>query len=210
MAAQPVPAFPSTIPDDSDASDDDSAVDSDDDFGFRPPAHPTGQSGFGSIAPSSATFMPVQRKGIDTNRLFTAEELATLPASVLDSRAKAAAKKAKKRKLEAERTGGQLAFGLLGMGVDESLCKPEAFAEHQHAWDPAAHERLSKKEKRVRAKQKAKEREKREVMALRERQMREAGGDMDMDMDGDGAQEQRKEQDFANFLANVAAGESAS
>jgi hypothetical protein len=184
-------------------SDDGSDGDSDD-FGFRPPALANSAASLGTT--QSSAFVPVQRKGIDPTRLFTAEELATLPASVLESRAKAASKKAKKRRLEAERTGGHLAFGMLGMGVDESLGRPEAFADAEHAWNPAAHERLSKKEKKVRAKQKAKEKEKKEVLAMRERQAQEQReGGMDMDMDG-GA-EARKEQDFARFLANVDAGE---
>ena len=69
----------------------------------------------------------LQQKGpvtSSTAKLFTAEELAVLPSGVLDrQRLKQQAKKAKKRKIAAEKTEGDLMLGFMDMGLQ--LEKPE-------------------------------------------------------------------------------------
>nr|XP_019012172.1 nuclear GTP-binding protein [Kwoniella pini CBS 10737]OCF50953.1 nuclear GTP-binding protein [Kwoniella pini CBS 10737] len=130
-----------------------------------------------------------------TNKLFSAEELAVLPAGVLDrSKAKAALKKAKKRKAAVERTEGELMLGFMGMDVEEpSAALVEIDNESEDVPQRSVLSKKSKKEKR-------KEKKSKEV------EQRKAQRDMDLDDDMD--EDVKKEKDFASFLANMGADDS--
>lgn len=121
------------------------------------------------------------------SKLFTAEELAVLPAdSIFErQRMKQAAKKAKKRKAEAEKTEGELTFGLLGVGLSEE----DHDGLEDRLEDGRTFVKRSKKEKMKAAKLRKK---------MAEKAASNAGG-MEMEVDED----IKKEQDFAKFLAGV-------
>jgi nuclear GTP-binding protein len=101
----------------------------------EPRSFPSFNSGFNSGAFNPAAgaaggaFMPapVHRTTADPSRLFTADELALLPAAALDrQKLKAQAKKAKKRRAAAERTEGELLLGFMDMEVDEQQAQFDA------------------------------------------------------------------------------------
>ncbi|KAK6907257.1 nuclear GTP-binding protein [Kwoniella mangroviensis CBS 8886] len=187
MSKPPQPIYANS--DDEDDSDAESST-------FRPPP----------IASSSTSSFPIQpvlprQSGLQNNRLFTAEELAVLPAGMLDrSKAKAAMKKAKKRRAAVERTEGELMLGFMGMDVEEPMAELEEITSGTER-DMMGGERsvLSKKSKK----------EKRKAKKDKENQQKRQNKTMDMDEEMDGEDEDgRKEKDFANFLANMGADDS--
>ncbi len=107
-------------------------------------------------------------------KLFTPEELTVLPSDLLNrNKLKQLAKKAKKRRMETERTEAELMLGFMGMGVEEPHTELEDIA-------PRISHRQLKKAKRRGAK----------PVVLKP-------AVMEVD------EELSKEADFANFLANM-------
>lgn len=143
--------------------------------------------------------MPVPSRGVaDPSRLFAPEELATLGANtnVLDrKRAKQLAKKEKKKRAAAEKLELELTGGLLGMDVDEGFR-----AEMDSIPVPAT--KKQKLERKKKKKQLLKQQERQQRMADPEFPVELQGGDGGMQMD-----DARRENDFANFLAQMGADE---
>lgn len=164
-------------------SEDESDADSDASDSFRPrttlgpsPAAPQPIS-------SNALHFPAQPQTAQSTRLFTAEELAVLPAGLLDrKKAKSLAKKVKKRRAAVERTEGELMAGFMDMDMDE----PEARKEME--MEMPAFEQKSKKDKR---------KAKKETQAKQRKEMTKVVAEMEIDEDA------RKEAEFASFLANM-------
>lgn len=166
-------------------SEDESDADSDASDSFRPrttlgpsPAAPQPIS-------SNALHFPAQPQTAQSTRLFTAEELAVLPAGLLDrKKAKSLAKKVKKRRAAVERTEGELMAGFMDMDMDE----PEARKEMEMEMEMPAFEQKSKKDKR---------KAKKETQAKQRKEMTKVVAEMEIDEDA------RKEAEFASFLANM-------
>ncbi|KIR70651.1 nuclear GTP-binding protein [Cryptococcus deuterogattii CA1014] len=166
-------------------SDEESDAESDASDSFRPRT---------TFAPSPATFQsissnalqfPAQPQTAQAHRLFTTEELAVLPAGVLDrKKAKSLAKKAKKRRAAVERTEGELMAGFMDMDMEE----PEAREEMQ--MQMPTFEQKSKKDKR---------KAKKETQAKQRKETIKMVAEMEIDEDA------RKEAEFASFLANMGA-----
>ncbi|ORX33638.1 P-loop containing nucleoside triphosphate hydrolase protein [Kockovaella imperatae] len=150
-STQPIPYVPPRLDSDSE-SDDDADVDAD-----------------VSMSPDL-----VHRQGAPiASKMFTAEELAMLPPSILDrQKSKSQAKKAKKRLAAAERTEGELMVGFMDMGIERQAIDVPS---------------LPSKKQKMRAK-------KAKAQAERLRQL-------PSDREADEAA--RKEQDFAKFLSTV-------
>jgi nuclear GTP-binding protein len=123
------------------------------------------------------------------SKLFTPEELAVLPAGMLDrAKAKQLAKKAKKKRAAAGRTEDELMLGFMGMGVEE----PEPrLSEDERDLAP---QRPSKKEKRQMKKVKAKQ----QAAKSNPSAPAPAAG---MDVEEDAGMQ--KEADFAKFLSTM-------
>ncbi|WVR03890.1 hypothetical protein IAU60_000889 [Kwoniella sp. DSM 27419] len=177
--AAPVYTAPSFYPDSDDESDD-----------FRmPAARPVAAAP--AVAAQPLPVVYARQPAVQSTKLFTPDELAVLPEGVLDrQKAKQAAKKAKKRRAAAERTEGELMLGFMGMDVEEPEANLEEIDDGVIAGVGTVQSRKSKKEKK-------------KVKKAQEAAQRRAGADADggMDMDDD----QKKEADFANFLANMGA-----
>lgn len=172
------------------------------DFGFRPPSarRPPAPApaapaigGFNfpgptSSAASTASFAP-SRPAINPNKLFTPEELSLLPSGVLDrQKAKQAAKKARKRQVERDRTEGELMYGMLGMDVEGQASRLV----------PMPMERKNKKERR-REKRRAELEARKWAGTHGVPQAAAAGQGGEVDM------EKQKEADFERFLQGVGA-----
>lgn len=131
-----------------------------------------------SAATTSALAVPLIPRHITSNsdtKLFTPEELATLPVGVLDrQKLKQQAKKAKRRRAEVEKTEGDLMLGFMDIGIGEREIEPELDLVRPSA-------RKIKKAKKA---------------AAKARQMQRPS---EMEVD----EEAKKEADFASFLANV-------
>ncbi|WWC87786.1 uncharacterized protein L201_002678 [Kwoniella dendrophila CBS 6074] len=188
----------------SDSEDDDDDDDSEAGSStFRPPAINSAPIASSSSATSNS-MQPVytrQAGGIQRNRLFTSEELAVLPSGILDrTKAKAALKKAKKRKMAIEKTEGELMLGFMDMDVEEPQAELHELDENEIEIGVYKGEgvlsRKSKKEKR-------KEKKAKEIQ-----QRREQKSVFEMDQDIGMDEEDKKEKDFANFLSNMGADES--
>ena len=183
LIIRPVPKAVQFTMDNSDSDMSDDERDDDDIIGrpARPPVPLTTQpAGPSSISP--ATTIPLRRG--THNPLFTKEELAVLSPGVIDrSKLKQQAKKAKKRQMAQAKTEGELMYGMMGMDV-----------EHQEPIDiseaKVSARQLKKDKKRARD-----ARTKQEMLAARA-PAKDAGA-MELDVD------QKKEADFAAFLANV-------
>ncbi|KAK8861494.1 hypothetical protein IAR55_002315 [Kwoniella newhampshirensis] len=167
-------------------ADSDDELDSGSDTEFRPPvfapalAPPTAPS----ITSSAALRLPPTAQ---PNKLFTPEELAVLPSGMLDrQKMKQQAKKAKKRQAAVARTEGELMLGFMDMGMEE----PEAQVE-----EIPMNQSMTKKSR----KEKRKENKKKMVPSRQEREKA-----MEVEMD----EEEKKEKDFANFLATIGADDS--
>lgn len=105
-------------------------------LGFKPePMSPISSStspysSFPNRAPSSRPILPLQvpvrQVPLTTDaKLFTPEELNVLPMAALNrQKLKQQAKKAKKRRVTAEKTEGELMLGFMGMGVEEPEPEP--------------------------------------------------------------------------------------
>lgn len=164
-------------------SEEESDAESDASDSFRPRT---------TFAPSPATFQPissnilhfpVQPQTAQAHKLFTTEELAVLPAGVLDrKKAKSLAKKAKKRRAAVERTEGELMAGFMDMDMEE----PEAREEMETQMP--TFEQKSKKDKR---------KTKKETQAKQRKETTKMAAEMEIDEDA------RKEAEFASFLANM-------
>lgn len=90
--------------------------------------------------------IPTPSAPASSSRLFTREEIAVLPPTLLDrQKLNKQAKKAKKRKAAAQRTEGELMYGLMGMGVEEQAPIAE-FDENALREKPG--KRLKKDQKR--------------------------------------------------------------
>ncbi|WRT65628.1 uncharacterized protein IL334_002573 [Kwoniella shivajii] len=151
------------------------------------------------IASSSTSTLPqsliARQPGVNPTKLFSQEELAVLPAGMLDrGKSKAALKKAKKRRVAAERTEGELMLGFMDMDVEEPMAELEEIPDID-ANGRSGLLRKSKKEKR-------KEKKNKEVE--QRRAQRGTGMEMDEEMD----EEDKKVDEFANFLANMGADDS--
>jgi nuclear GTP-binding protein len=119
------------------------------------------------------------------NPLFTKEELAVLSPGVIDrAKLKSQAKKAKKRQMAQAKTEGELMYGMMGMDVVP-----------QEPVEIPGEARISARQLR---KEKKKAREARDKQAAKAQPS--AGG---MELDADAEMDQKKEADFAAFLANV-------
>jgi nuclear GTP-binding protein len=196
-AAAPVFTMADSDDDDSDEEED---LDDDDNFPTRGPIaqrDPTLASTFEPAPPMLSSF-PL-RAPADSARLFTREEIAVLPAGVLDKhKLKQQAKKAKKRKAAAERTEGELMYGLMGMGVEEQAPIAELDDEAIRRISGKKARKERKKAKSAAASQAARGAAKGKGKGV------VASGDMDVEDDDDALLgDARKEADFANFLANV-------
>lgn len=178
--------------DDSDESDmSDDGVDDDDDDIIgrpRPVASATTASTSTYVPPPPVYTNALQRPaGISLNPMFTKEELAVMPAGVIDrAKLKHQAKKAKKRQAAKEKTEGELMYGMMGMDV-----------EHQDPVEYVPPPRLSAKQMRKEKQRARAAREKQQQAATRP--VAPAAGGMELDEDPD----RKKEADFANFLAGV-------
>lgn len=185
---------------DSDSDDSDSNSDDEGDFGFQPPSlpqpstlpsHPsTASFGF----PSTASTTSSSRPNLNPTKLFTSEELSILPSGVLDrQKAKQAAKKAKKRQMEKERTEGELMNGILGMEVEQT--EPIVLAQ----------ERKNKKE-RKREKRKAELEARRSAGITGPPSSRKRETDQgSMMVEDEGSMARKKEEEFERFLQGVGA-----
>lgn len=199
------------MPDSDDESAESEDIDDDDNFPTRgPTSHrdalpPASSSSLNPFATSSTavsttgSYMPL-KAAADAARLFTREEMANLPPSVIDrQKLKQQAKKAKKRKVAAEKTEGELMYGFMGMDVQEQ----EPVAE----LDDEAIRRISSGKKARREKKKA--RAAGRPVPSKGAQGRAQKSQNGMEMEGeDGGgmmldEDAKKEADFANFLANV-------
>ncbi|GFZ42663.1 hypothetical protein JCM24511_00380 [Saitozyma sp. JCM 24511] len=151
------------------------------------PASANPSFGFTQQHPLS-TLMPRAAPAKTDSKLFTPEELAVLPAGMLDrAKAKQLAKKAKKKRAAAGRTEDELMLGFMGMGVEEP--DPEPLSEDERDVVP---QRPSKKEKRQMKKVKAKQQAaKSNAPAL--------AASMDVEEDAG----MQKEADFAKFLSTM-------
>ena len=182
---RPVPKAVQFTMDNSDSDMSDDERDDDDIIGrparpARPPVPLTSQPGPSSISP--ATTIPLRRG--THNPLFTKEELAVLSPGVIDrSKLKQQAKKAKKRQMAQTKTEGELMYGMMGMDVEPQ--EPIDISEAK-----VSARQLKKDKKKARD-----ARLKQEMLAARA-PAKDAGG-MELDVD------QKKEADFAAFLANV-------
>nr|XP_018264610.1 nuclear GTP-binding protein [Kwoniella dejecticola CBS 10117]OBR86768.1 nuclear GTP-binding protein [Kwoniella dejecticola CBS 10117] len=186
VPAQPAVKVQPSFYDDSEEDDSDAESST-----FRPPAPTFASSSSTASAQIHQPLVPRQPIA-QANKLFSAEELAVLPAGMLDrSKAKAALKKAKKRKAAVERTEGELMLGFMDMDVEEpSAALEEIGTESESVPQRSVLSKKSKKEKRK--EKKSKEMEQRRA---------QRGMEMDEDMDED----DKKEKDFASFLANMGA-----
>lgn len=140
-----------------------------------------------------SAFVPRRTEVAPTSvaRMFTAEELATLPPGVLDKqRNKQLAKKAKRQRAAVERTEGELMLGFDRMGMDEDA-QGNAAAEAEESFN-----RLSKKQKR-------KEKLVRQKNAAKAAAKRQKDQEASMEVEDESVMERRKEQDFANFLSQL-------
>jgi len=168
--------------DDSDASD----MSDDDEDDIRRPSRPlpVASSAYTDPSPGEpSTLDPLKRRSTH-NPLFTKEELAILPASVVDrAKLKNQAKKAKKRQMAQAKTEGELMYGMMGMDVE-----PQAPAQVEQP--KISNRQLRKMQKRARD-----ARARAETQGVPKAKA-SAGG---MEVDGD----RKKEADFAAFLANV-------
>lgn len=164
-------------------SEDESDADSDASDSFRPRTTLGPSPAASQPISSNALHFPAQPQTAQSTRLFTAEELAVLPAGLLDrKKAKSLAKKAKKRRAAVERTEGELMAGFMDMDMDE----PEARKEME--MEMPAFEQKSKKDKR---------KAKKETQAKQRKEMTKVVAEMEIDEDA------RKEAEFASFLANM-------
>lgn len=170
-----VPSQPFPAPSRFAFSDDEDEGDDSPRFGARPlPVAVTPDSPPLSSAPT------LQRRGTATNmaKMFTPEELALLPAGMLDrQKQKQLAKKAKKKRAAAGLTEAELMAGFVTMDVEE----------------PAGDE-MEEDTPRLSKKQLAKEKMRKKKMAQK---AIERPTDAEMDA------EARKEADFASFLNTV-------
>ncbi|AGV14692.1 nuclear GTP-binding protein, variant [Cryptococcus neoformans var. grubii H99] len=168
-------------------SEDESDADSDASDSFRPRTTLGPSPAASQPISSNALHFPAQPQTAQSTRLFTAEELAVLPAGLLDrKKAKSLAKKAKKRRAAVERTEGELMAGFMDMDMDE----PEARKEMEMEMEMPAFEQKSKKDKR---------KAKKETQAKQRKEMTKVVAEMEIDEDA------RKEAEFASFLANMGA-----
>ena len=182
LIIRPVPKAVQFTMDSSDSDMSDDERDNDDIIGrpSRPPVPLTTQPGPSSISP--ATTIPLRRG--THNPLFTKEELAVLSPGVIDrSKLKQQAKKAKKRQMAQAKTEGELMYGMMGMDVEPQ--EPIDISEAK-----VSARQLKKDKKRARD-----ARMKQEMLAARA--PAKDAGSMELDVD------QKKEADFAAFLANV-------
>lgn len=166
-------------------SEDESDADSDASDSFRPRTTLGPSPAASQPISSNALHFPAQPQTAQSTRLFTAEELAVLPAGLLDrKKAKSLAKKAKKRRAAVERTEEELMAGFMDMDMDE----PEARKEMEMEMEMPAFEQKSKKDKR---------KAKKETQAKQRKEMTKVVAEMEIDEDA------RKEAEFASFLANM-------
>lgn len=182
LIIRPVPKAVQFTMDNSDSDMSDDERDNDDIIGrpARPPVPPISQPGPSSISPATTTPL---RRGTH-NPLFTKEELAVLSPGVIDrSKLKQQAKKAKKRQMAQAKTEGELMYGMMGMDVEPQ--EPIDISEAK-----VSARQLKKDKKRARD-----SRLKQEMLAARA--PAKDAGSMELDVD------QKKEADFAAFLANV-------
>lgn len=146
----------------------------------RPPVPLNTQPGPSSQSPA----LPMPLKRGNHNPLFTKEELAVLSPGVIDrAKLKQQAKKAKKRQQAQAKTEGELMYGMMGMDVEHQ--EPISISEAK-----VSARQLKKDKKRAR------DAKMRQEMQAAKAQKSDAGG---MELDED----QKKEADFAAFLANV-------
>jgi nuclear GTP-binding protein len=168
-----------------DNSDSDMSDDDDDDNTARPTRPPVPlYTQPGPSSQSSASIVPLRRG--NHNPLFTKEELAVLSPGVIDrSKLKQQAKKAKKRQMAQAKTEGELMYGMMGMDV-----------EHQEPLDISNEAKVSARQLK-KDKKRARDAKLRQEMQAAKAQARPVDGGMELDVD------QKKEADFAAFLANV-------
>lgn len=167
--------------DNSDSDMSDNERDDDDIIGrpARPPVPLYTQPGPSTQSPA----VPLPLKRGNHNPLFTKEELAVLSPGVIDrSKLKQQAKKAKKRQMAQAKTEGELMYGMMGMDVVQQ--EPIDVSEAK-----VSARQLKKDKKRARD-----ARTKQEMLAARA-PAKDNGMELDVD--------QKKEADFAAFLANV-------
>lgn len=163
-------------------SEEESGAESDASDSFRPRATFPSPATVQPISFNALQF-PAQPQTAQAHKLFTTEELAVLPAGVLDrKKAKSQAKKAKKRRAAVERTEGELMAGFMDMDMDE----PEAREEME--MQMPAFDQKSKKDKR---------KAKKETQAKQRKETTKMVAEMEIDEDA------RKEAEFASFLANM-------
>lgn len=170
--------------DDSDASD----ISDDDDDHMRRPSRPlpiASTSTYDSSLTEPSTLDPLKRRSTH-NPLFTKEELAILPPSVVDrAKLKQQAKKAKKRQIAQAKTDGELMYGMMGMDVEPPA--PVQVEEPKMSNRQLRKMQKKARDARVRA----------EMQGATKAKPKASAGDMEVDLD------RKKEADFAAFLANV-------
>lgn len=165
-------------------SEEESDAESDASDSFQPRVTFPSPATFQPISSNSLQF-PAQPQTAQAHKLFTTEELAVLPAGVLDrKKAKSLAKKAKKRRAAVERTEGELMAGFMDMDMEE----PEAREEMEMQMQMPTFEQKSKKDKR---------KAKKETQAKQRKETTKMVAEMEIDEDA------RKEAEFASFLANM-------
>jgi nuclear GTP-binding protein len=177
--------------DDSDASDESDSEGEDEITGrpARPSAPVRTQSAIPIDSPADP-LDPLKKVRSSRNRLFTKEELAVLSPSVIDrGKLKQQAKKAKKRQMAQAKTEGELMYGMMGMEV-----------EHQEPVDTSAGFKVSARQLKKDKKRARDARERQLQQAAKASEKGESGG---MALDADAEMDQKKEADFAAFLANV-------
>jgi hypothetical protein len=122
------------------------------------------------------------------NPLFTKEELAVLSPGVIDrAKLKSQAKKAKKRQMAQAKTEGELMYGMMGMDVEPQ--EPQISNEQKISNRQLRKEKKKARDARVRA----------EAQGV----TKPKASTGDMELDGEVDIDQKKEADFAAFLANV-------
>lgn len=173
--------------DDSDASD----MSDDDDDDVRRPTRPLPISTASRVSdPSpaeSSVLNPLKRHSAH-NPLFTKEELAVLSPGVIDrAKLKSQAKKAKKRQMAQAKTEGELMYGMMGMDVEPQ--EPQVSNEQKISNRQLRKEKKKARDARVRA----------DAQGVTKPKASTGG----MELDGEVDIDQKKEADFAAFLANV-------
>jgi len=177
--------------DDSDASDVSDSDEEDEITGrpARPSAPVKIQSTISTDSPAES-LDPLKKVRSSRNRLFTKEELAVLSPGVIDrGKLKQQAKKAKKRQMAQAKTEGELMYGMMGMDV-----------EQQEPVDTSGGFKVSARQLKKDKKRARDARERQLQQAAKAAEKGESGG---MELDADAEMDQKKEADFAAFLANV-------